>query len=171
MGDLLVIDDEYSIKIRGTIYLSFYTYVNSWELNIDDQGIDLKGNWSITWTSYNFKTHHTTGKTYEGDFEDMPDEVFSINNTRFRDNFKIALAYFVIEAENYVDLEVHYELDLRSKVLILPTLDILIIPKITWFPSWIELFVVTVTILSLFLSWEKKGVIKSRNYNQRRRRE
>jgi hypothetical protein len=156
IGNLLTMELNYDIKTSGTIYLSLYTYINSWDIFEYAQGIDLKGNWTIRWTSINFRTFYVTVITYEGDFEEEPGTTFSVNKTKWGLRYKIDLTYFAIEAENPGDLEIHIELDVRSRIYILPVLDILVVSKVSWFPSWIEIFVVVVTVLSLFLSWEKK---------------
>jgi hypothetical protein len=169
MGNLLVIDEVYHIKNKGTIYLSFYTYINFDDIYKAGQGIDAKGNWTITWTSYDPQTHYTTEITYEGDFEDEPGEVFSIYNTSLGFNYIIDLTYLVFEVKNPGELKLHYELDLSSEIHIIPTLDVLIISKISWFPSWIEYFTVAVTILSLFLSWEKERLKKTTDNSKEER--
>ncbi|NPD89556.1 MAG: hypothetical protein HGN29_12625 [Asgard group archaeon] len=163
MSDILVVDINYSIKTRGTIYLSFYSYINSWDLDRYAQGIDLKGNWTITWTSLDFRTFYMTVIAYEGNFTDEPAELISVNNTRAGIRYKIDLAYFVIEAENPGYIEIHYELDVRTIIYLRPVLDILIVSKVSWFPTWIEIIVVTITVLSLFLTWEKKKLLKPTN--------
>ncbi len=163
IGELVVVDIDYNIETRGTIYLSFYTYFGRRDKY--DTVQNWKGNWSIRWI-----THDKTVITYEGDFDDEPATAFSVNKTGGFYMYKIDLTYIIIKTENQGNLEVHYELDYRSVFYFLPVLDILIVSKVSWFPSWIEIFVVAATILSLFLSWEKKKVIKLSNNSKEERR-
>lgn len=149
-GEILVSDSTYKIPAEGTIYFSIYTNMNLTR-HYEEEYFVLEGNWSVQFDY---------GPIYSGTFGNFSTLKYEISNG------EIAINYFTFEVQDSGMLKVHTELNISTFGGILPFYDVLWATPVPWFPSWLEILIISVCFLSIFFTWEEP-IVKKRKVKDR----
>jgi len=149
-GEIFISDSTFKIPAKGTIYFSIYTNMNL-SRDYDDEYYILEGNWSVQFDY---------GPTYSGSFGNFSALTYKISNG------EISINYFTFDVENSGMLKVHTEFNLSTFGGNLPFYDVIWVSPVPWFPSWLEIMVISVCFLSIFFTWEEPTVKKHKTKNK-----